>query len=353
MFVVIDSNIFIRNYDVLDSPTFERFAKHFPEKLISVFISKVSILEVFKNHKAHLSESIQHFDKLTRQINRQIVNKIKPTPISDIQQEIINYQNYFLNKIEKADIGILPIPQVEHEEIIKYANSGKRPFDSKDNGYKDFLIWMSVVGLATRSKRPIVLISNDNDFASDGTIHEQLIDHLKELEIENLDIQLVKSLGQFNETYLTDVYDLVEVKEFFKSPSELRSYGEYVSREIDQLLYNENLQNHDLNLDSRFDSPYVEYIYFRDNFKINSIDKMGSNDFAISFEISAGIDIRVGIAKSDILSLGDMINEWGEDLGEWYIEAYISREVDIEGTFTVSKDVHNIIKSELNLTLSR
>lgn len=350
MFVFIDSNIFVKNYDVFDTIAFQRFSRHFPEKLITVGISQVSIFEIFKNHELDVTREIESFDKQIKNLNKHLVNKLPYSLIKDLPTEIVNYQNYFQNQIDKYDIKVFRTPNISHDEILKYSITQRKPFDSKDNGYKDFLIWVTIVETLKKSTRPVVLISNDSDFSNGKLLHDDLLKHLKDNGIDHTRVTLCKSLSEFNESYLKDVYDLVETKTLFESPKKVREFYDYVQEEINQLSYNENLLEHNINLDPRFNSAYIEDLHFLDDFKILSLDIVGTDSIAISFECYANAIINVTFEESDYHDLYNQIDEVNSDQNPYY-EGIIYSTLNISGTFVTRDSVHNIIQKEIQFAV--
>tara|TARA_A100000171_G_scaffold78_1_gene67 strand:- start:278 stop:1333 length:1056 start_codon:yes stop_codon:yes gene_type:complete len=351
MFVIIDSNIFVQNYDAFESVAFQRFVRHFPEKLISVGISKVTLLEVFKNHKKDITREIESFEKQVRSINRHLVNKLSYSLKKDLNNEVVSYQNYFSNQLDFHDIKVFPIPEISHSSILEFANRDRKPFDNKDNGYKDFLIWLTIVEKLKNSKRPLVLISNDKDFGTSDQIHDDLKTHLKELNITPTRITICKSIAEFNEKYLTEVYDLVELKDFFKSTKEVLNYSNYVEDEIIQICYNENLFDHNLNLDRRFEHAFMDDLQFVDDFKISGLDKVGTDSIAISFECHANAEISVAFNHDEYFELIDKVDGISGDLNDFTHAAFIYQKIKITGTFIIRDDIYNVIQKEIQFSI--
>ncbi len=77
-----------------------------------------------------------------------------------------------------AGFTILPYPDLPHREVARRALARRRPFDPLGHdGYRDALVWESVLALArTLSRERLVLVSrNRKDFAADdGSLHADL-----------------------------------------------------------------------------------------------------------------------------------------------------------------------------------
>jgi hypothetical protein len=73
----------------------------------------------------------------------------------------LRYRTDLESLVREANGEILPIPQVPHERLVEKAARRQRPFDVNGDGYRDALVWESVLELLERDTNPVVLISND------------------------------------------------------------------------------------------------------------------------------------------------------------------------------------------------
>jgi PIN domain len=83
--------------------------------------------------------------------------------------------------LERANARVLPLPDVSHARLINDSLRGEKPFDQEGRkGYRDALIWHSVLGVA-RCGTPLVLVTaNHKDFARSADAQERLADDLAE-----------------------------------------------------------------------------------------------------------------------------------------------------------------------------
>ena len=75
MIVLIDSNIIISNYS-LRYPAFEEFKRYHSEKKIDVFISKISIDEIFSNHRMDIKSRVSTYNKQVRILSKTTTERI-------------------------------------------------------------------------------------------------------------------------------------------------------------------------------------------------------------------------------------------------------------------------------------
>ena len=63
--------------------------------------------------------------------------------------------------LNRVGAKVLPIPDVPHGVLVNWAVQRRRPFDLNGDGYRDALVWVSVLDLLERGADPVVLISGD------------------------------------------------------------------------------------------------------------------------------------------------------------------------------------------------
>jgi hypothetical protein len=95
--------------------------------------------------------------------------------------------------------GEIPgFPEVTHEELVRRALAGRRPFDDHGRlGYRDTLIWYTVLEVARDGHR-VILATEDGDFRSAdgaGGLHEHLIADLRQRGIDPERVSVVPSLA--------------------------------------------------------------------------------------------------------------------------------------------------------------
>lgn len=180
--LVFDSNILYVNYDkggnfnsFYFNSTFQNVIDYIQQKdifeNIIIYIPEV----VWKEMK---KQKIDSYEKKKEELFSKL-NKIKIPDIVLIKQQDIDYETYISEQIEnyKKDlenklvtIKELDLPSKERfQNIVKRAFEKRPPFGGKENnsdkGFKDVLIWESILELKTNNKSyEIVFYCNDNVF---------------------------------------------------------------------------------------------------------------------------------------------------------------------------------------------
>jgi len=85
------------------------------------------------------------------------------------------YEEYLLGKFGDNSL-ILEYPNVSHSNVAKRAIEKKKPFKKSGDGYRDTLVWESILQVLSRNDRPdVVFVSNNRSDFWDG---EQLASDL-------------------------------------------------------------------------------------------------------------------------------------------------------------------------------
>lgn len=94
---------------------------------------------------------------------------------------------------------IRAVPNVDHADLVRRSLERRPPFDSSDKGYRDALLWHTVLDL-TRQGSDVILASNDaRAFSADkggAGLHPVLVHEVEAMCGDSDRVRLVRSLGQ-------------------------------------------------------------------------------------------------------------------------------------------------------------
>jgi hypothetical protein len=318
MFVVIDSNIIIGNYN-LRAPDFAIFSKHFPEKNIDVYLSKVSVEEIYKNHKKHITKFAKDYNAALKPLNNASLTNLPVLSKDYAKKEHEKFKDYFSKSLKSSNIRILDYPKISHEEVVKYSVLGKKPFnervfeevgkksrtiDTKDTGYKDFLIWSSIVEFLQKSKRPIVFITKDTDFAKENKLHPDLVEHLVRLGLNANQIEICNSFSDFNERYLKDVYKLVELKTLLNTTDLRSKLEDNAKNDLEIQLQDYSLPG-TIGLRTIFEDPTISGVSDFYKFETIKVEVLNDDEFLVAFEAYVDCNVQFFVYKSDLYTIPD------------------------------------------------
>ncbi|MGC2328678.1 MAG: PIN domain-containing protein [Candidatus Sulfotelmatobacter sp.] len=116
---------------------------------------------------------------------------------------------------------VLAYPTVEHKELVMRALAPNKPFVSGGRGYRDALIWFSLLELAQACTEEISFISDNSDDwchgRKDFRLHSDYVKDMKSKGIEISRVRFFSSLGQF-----TQECSIANLPESPKGPEKLK-----------------------------------------------------------------------------------------------------------------------------------
>jgi hypothetical protein len=162
-----------------------------------VHLPKVALEEISAIYERDLSKNAKEagksLSKLSRLLGRSIDSSVEGF---DSKEETKAFRERLRYRLGMTESRILDYPDTLHETLVKRATSRKRPFDDNGSGYRDALIWESVLELAKQVKGPIVLVTKDKDFREGSSnLHGDLIKDLERLGLPEDKVILATGLA--------------------------------------------------------------------------------------------------------------------------------------------------------------
>jgi len=155
---------------------------------LEVAVPAVTVEELVAHHRRRVDELTAETERV-RQNWRRLGAESAIAP----RIELTDYREFLAEQFEEfLGFTLLPWPNVSHADMVERAVNRTPPFDEKGGGYRDALIWASVLELAAQ-QRDVVLVSADNAFRG---AEDQLAQTLAE-EVQDLSgtVELVRNLA--------------------------------------------------------------------------------------------------------------------------------------------------------------
>ena len=162
-----------------------------------VHLPKVALEEIAAKYERELSKNAKEADKSLSRLSWLLGRSIdSPVDGFDSKEETESFRERLLSHLGMTESHIIDYPDTPHETLVKRATSRKRPFDDNGSGYRDALIWESVLELAKQVKGPIVLVTKDKDFREESSnLHGDLIKDLERLGLPEDKVTLATDLA--------------------------------------------------------------------------------------------------------------------------------------------------------------
>lgn len=169
--VVVDSNA-IWNRWWLDDKSWEALKNLGEQGRIALHVPEVVVQEVVRGRRHDANELVSELAKLRLPRIERLLQLGLPTDRRDltaqVQERVRHYDTELRSRLGELGAVIVPIPGVSHRDVLTRALEGRRPFDGKGrNGYRDVLIWHSVLDVAANSYPGVVFVTdNTRDFCA-------------------------------------------------------------------------------------------------------------------------------------------------------------------------------------------
>ena len=178
----------------------------------------------------------------------------KMYPMREISEAEEIYKKLLQERLQALNARILPVPNIGIKSLLERDLNERKPFDESGKGFRDTLIWESIIEDCSNHDEKVVIITNDNAFIStsnqvDGqiTLHEDLLSDLKKARYSSNRVSVTRELREFNEKY---VKPLIPVDGVYKDGEQmagtfaevlrpvemLKMYEPYILRAIDEEL---------------------------------------------------------------------------------------------------------------------
>lgn len=171
---VLDTNILVADPH-LQGEGFQTLLKSRSALSLRLYIPKVVLQEVVAKYRDNLEEEC---GKLRRQTDavRKWLPHLVDVQLPSVADATKDYEAWLLKRLKQLSAKLLPLPDVSHEQVIRRNLERKKPFNDKGAGYRDFLIWRSILPFVRPGK--LVFISNNvNDYADESkkSLHPDLL----------------------------------------------------------------------------------------------------------------------------------------------------------------------------------
>ena len=213
MHIVLDSDV-IRGADFTSSNLFS-FLEHSASLLgYQIHIPALVIDEVTAQIEEELQNAKQQGARSSRRWGRILDRPLKSSLDGLDPREGAS----LLRRKLESYASVLLYPGVSHQELTLRAIRRKKPFNEKGSGYRDSLIWESVMQLAPTVDGRIILLSQDSDFTDKDKVNlaEELKADMVERGLEENKVVLIRSVQDFVDTYIRPQLKQAQLKEILE-----------------------------------------------------------------------------------------------------------------------------------------
>jgi hypothetical protein len=207
---------------------------------------------------------------------------------------------------------------VSAKDIIEREMAGKKPFGRKSSGYRDFLIWNSVLAQLIKSDATVAFITdNYNDFAvgpKDGernALHPDLLSDLQALNIEPNRVRIYNSLGELNQEVIQPILKKLDSRSMNASIESLSARVGSILRTLLEGLEPDNIK---IGLRYEFEDPKIASVEDVMNFVVKDVQVLPSDQLLVSLEADALCHLFAFVDKANWV---EVLEEDEASLSDW------------------------------------
>ena len=180
MLVVLDANALTAD-PRLDGSVWEVLATRVAAGYDTVVVPAAAFIEVVANQRREVMIVHQVLDKHRSRLRKLGADDAGSAFRESVDQLGSDYEAWLQDRLAAFGFVVDPMPNVEHETLVAWATQRRRPFNHNGDGYRDALVWSTVVARLARTHTDgAVLVSGDKKAftTDDGELHPDLADDL-------------------------------------------------------------------------------------------------------------------------------------------------------------------------------
>lgn len=329
MLIVIDSNVLLRDCR-LTSPSIRQIEKaleHCDD--LHLAIPEIVIDEAASTFEKMMRAENAGLRKVARAMRRlSDVPTVAPLSDADIENLRDAYRNNIVEWAARLGASTLAYPTTPHRDVVARLHAGRRPFKGEEDGYRDHLIWLSVLDVASSTGDGLVFVTdNVADFATkDGDLHPHLVEDVINLGLPADRIRRISFNG------LTEIVkpcleqaDRRAQLDDIRRALEREAYGQLQLTDtlpdvLRDALQNVDLGAFDVEFPPEFEEPTVTTVYGIDDVEVLAIEPLSENEFVIDVSGIMECDVEFFIEKPEAwyLEEGAQVSIFEHDWNERY-----------------------------------
>jgi hypothetical protein len=301
MYIAIDSNVIFHDFH-LTNPSSQLLLKFARETRTRLLIPRIVLDETFNNFDREIRLAADSINKLLRD----------DSPKIDINEEITRFKSKFEAKLRKGlNAEILNIPEIAHDALVKRAMMRKRPFNQQGSGYRDALIWFSLLEFLKNTNDTICFVTNDiKAFWNDkrDALHPDLIEDLALADLHKESVSIFANVEDLNAKIIKpklaafDEFRTVITKDQFGSLRVKNIIEEY-KKDFEHELRGSNLErllrNSIISALRYLKEPQFVEMEAPTDFKALEVFELSGGDLFIRYEVEIPIVISGWVEDED------------------------------------------------------
>lgn len=321
---------------------------------IKVLVPQVVIDEVVNHYREKIDEANKDFEKTKSSLSFFYPNESVGDYFSSAKtdQLLKDYRNTLIKRLAELGIELIPYPKVLHEDLVKRDLARRKPFQESGKGYRDALIWESVLNKIekTNNNPDIVFINkNTKDFFEKDRLHPDLVADIENKGLSPQSLEVHTDISKVIEKHIKPrqaSLDSLKTKYAGKDCIGTIDINSYIIDKIACYIPDGSIDNIPY-----FQSGMGRYMENVDIYgisdltcKITDIRLLNDNQIIVDVDSTILLDYFAYLHKYDSYLFDDknMPNIVDYNLNRHYMEVQDSIKLPIKISLIVDKDLKNI-----------
>ncbi len=293
MRIILDSNIFVADF-WLRGTSFRVLLDALPKTGHRLLVPKVVIEEVVAKYKQRLEETVVTLEKAATLLP----GRTLALSADEVSVEIAKFREHLETSIKRIGM-IVDYPDVGLEAVAARAVAKRRPFQKDDQGFRDVVIWETVLALCVDDEEPLVFVSNDaHAFANQGALHPQLQSDLAALPAPAAPLQYYTDLTTFLDDHIVPALDLL-------AGTRHEEFLDWLGTYANEHSFDMPIEYGEIYFDSDIDNWQFSMMENVDNVEIAEIRTLPSGEIWIRLDADASCEFDVYFYPPVAYSLPD------------------------------------------------
>jgi hypothetical protein len=299
--------------------------------------------KIFKEvHDSH--QSLQSIRELTG------IDLTESIPQDFGQEELANYNRILRRNVRKYGGKILKLPNISHRKLITRDLQRRKPFKSSGVGYRDALIWETILHQLYTQKDEIAFITeNKTDFAtSTGSLHDELQEDVIAVGRAVSSVRLYSSVPEFVEQELIPKLPAPHGRflTYLRKAHPTCDLAGVLEKSLEMPLLEKPIEMEDQTFRWTIEDPSIVTVSNITNVEIID-DRIVSNSRLLEFRCQAECEIFCCIDRSEYLLWNKRRRPAALDFDASHMTAQFFAQVSIRGFVTFNESEASFDSAEV------
>ena len=312
MKVALDSNILCADFR-LNGGAFQVFLSALSRLGAVCCVPEVVRDEVVALHRRNLEETARNTQKWSRTWARLTGSPSESSPTAaELDAQTARYAQFLADAFREHSVELLPYPSVSHQALANRAIARRKPFAESGSGYRDSLIWATIVELTDADEGRVVLVTNNSkDFGVAPNLHPDLSRDLG----GNKAVELYNSLESFNAACVVPHLEHLEsvVRELQQGTHANFSLSDWIAKEMVGLLNQNDDGSHFVGLEPGHGHVSVAALKSQGAIIIDDVRLLPPADFLVLANVDLKLEVAVSADWEDCDRYRDVREFFGGD----------------------------------------